>query len=240
MVNEMAQAHFGRAAKKPLTCSPQGPLTVDTGAMQRLTTLCVLLAATPVSGEDPLQPTRCAAEGAPCGCSDCWVPPCCGGLTCLDPAGGGAKVCLDDSPRLAAAAAQLRGGGRADASDATTEVAAETQVQPSGLASVAKGLGAVVVGMTANETEATTLGATRGCWADHDTLRVCGTQCYSSDSRSSCISGCLWGKGVGRSCSSCLGHKSDCSIARCLNPCAASDTGSECRHCVRSHCQSCR
>ena len=209
--------------------------------MQRLTALCVLLAAAPVAGQAPFLQPQCVAKGAPCSCEDVSCDPalpCCDGLACLDRTGDGRKFCIDvDSPWPTAAAAQLRRSGRVDTSDATTEAAAET----SGPASVAKGLGAVVAGMTAaNETEATMLGATRGCWADHDTLRGCGTQCYSSDSRSSCISGCLQGKGVGRSCSSCLGHKSDCSIARCLDPCAASSTGSECRHCVRSHCQNCR
>lgn len=103
-------------------------------------------------------------------------------------------------------------------------------------------LHAVMTGMaTANATEATQLGAAEGgCYADPGALRTCGTSCFSSRPRSSCISGCLLDRGLSSGCASCLGEKSDCSIKHCLSKCAASATGAACTECVKSHCHGCR
>jgi len=195
---------------------------------------------------------QCVKSGESCGCAGCQTLSCCGGLKCTESVGGGGhKFCLD-SPWMATAAVagQLRGSGRAEASNVTAEAAAETQVQAAETAETveaaavdigdAMGSHAVMAGMAAaNETEATLLGASGGCWADQGTLRTCGISCFSSHSRSSCISDCLRGKGVGSSCASCLGQKSDCSITSCLTPCAASATGAPCLQCVKDHCRSC-
>jgi len=78
-----------------------------------------------------------------------------------------------------------------------------------------------------------------GCSENQAFARACGMQCYSNPARASCASTCLQGKGVPQSCASCQGAKIDCTISKCLTPCAASATGPECQTCVRTHCRSC-
>ncbi|CAE8721597.1 unnamed protein product [Polarella glacialis] len=78
-----------------------------------------------------------------------------------------------------------------------------------------------------------------GCSENQAFARACGMQCYSNPARASCASACLQGKGVPQSCASCQGAKIDCTVSKCLTPCAASATGPECQTCVRTHCRSC-
>ncbi|CAE8634555.1 unnamed protein product [Polarella glacialis] len=89
------------------------------------------------------------------------------------------------------------------------------------------------------DSEALLSSSAGGCSENQGFLRACGTQCYSNPARASCASTCLRRKGVQHSCASCQGAKIDCTISKCLTPCAASANGHACRTCVRSHCRSC-
>ncbi|CAE8587359.1 unnamed protein product [Polarella glacialis] len=89
------------------------------------------------------------------------------------------------------------------------------------------------------DSEALLSSSAGGCSENQGFARACGMQCYSNPARASCASTCLKGKGVQQSCASCQGAKIDCTISKCLTPCAASANGQACQTCVRSHCRSC-
>ena len=78
-----------------------------------------------------------------------------------------------------------------------------------------------------------------GCYASIGALKGCGGRCFgrpAGDSRVDCISKCLHQSINSWRCTTCYGRRSDCTMSRCLRPCAASATGSACEGCVHSKC----
>jgi len=79
----------------------------------------------------------------------------------------------------------------------------------------------------------------QGCHCSTVELKQCGMQCFSrpkGGSRIGCIAGCLDKKNHAHSCSQCYGRRSDCTMVKCLNKCAANPNAPQCIECVHSKC----
>merc|ERR1712049_52230 len=69
-------------------------------------------------------------------------------------------------------------------------------------------------------------------------LRQCGSRCFSKhgSARIGCITDCLDASHHAHWCSQCYARRSDCTINKCLNKCAAGPTSKKCTECVHSKC----
>ncbi|CAK9011987.1 Ubiquitin carboxyl-terminal hydrolase 8 [Durusdinium trenchii] len=77
----------------------------------------------------------------------------------------------------------------------------------------------------------------RHCLYDNKpSLQACGRPCASRPDRGSCVSGCLTGRGVSRSCAQCLGSGFDCAMRVCRRQCGQGFTTPTCTTCVRGSC----
>jgi len=96
------------------------------------------------------------------------------------------------------------------------------------------------VNLTLDSMVMAALGSTvQGCHCSTVELKTCGMQCFSKPrggSRIGCIAGCLDKKHHAHSCSECYGRRSDCTMNKCLNKCAANPNAKPCTECVHSKC----
>merc|ERR1712060_408049 len=86
---------------------------------------------------------------------------------------------------------------------------------------------------------ATLSNAAAGCFASTTLLRSCGARCFGRAGghvRADCISACLDATLHFGSCARCYGARSDCTMVKCLQPCARSATGAACTGCVHAKC----
>merc|ERR1712060_618536 len=86
---------------------------------------------------------------------------------------------------------------------------------------------------------ATLSNAATGCFASKTLLRNCGARCFGRAAghvRADCIANCLDATLHIGSCARCYGARSDCTTAKCLQPCARLVTGAACSGCVHAKC----
>lgn len=78
-----------------------------------------------------------------------------------------------------------------------------------------------------------------GCFASNQLLRRCGAPCFgraAGGARRGCIDACLRKNQLRNWCAECYGRRSDCTMSKCLQPCARAASGTPCTSCVHAKC----